>query len=149
MDWQVEARWQLGCTYDSVWPGLTRSSVHWLATTCAHFSRDQICMQGTHVGWLPFVHSCWSRRKAHSLIMGFCMSCVYFWSLNESQFPTQVQLATTWESVWPGLNDSNLLVFTDSVVRAETSVSFLKELEYKVWLVIRAVCSFHFVSKAV
>lgn len=81
--------------------------------------------------------------------MGFCMSCVYFRSLNESQFPTQVQLATTWESVWPGLNDSNLLVFTDSVVRAETSVSFLKELEYKVWLVIRAVCSFHFVSKAV
>ena len=34
-------------------------------------------------------------------------TCDYIWS--STQVSTQVQLTCTWESVWPGLNDSNLV----------------------------------------
>ena len=165
MDWQVEASWKLESTCNSVWPGLTRSCVHWrwLATTCAHFGRDQICSQGdasfllfvhsSKVGWLPFVHSCWSHRKARCLVMGFL--CDLWGNLRvclvtQRKSLLKFNLQHTWESVWPGLNDSNLLVFTDSEVRVETSVFFSKRNGIQnCALITRAVRTFHFVSKVV
>ena len=58
--------------------------------------------------------------------------------------PTQVftQVAATCESVWPGVNDSNLLVITDSVVRVETSVSFPKEMGDKLCLDNKGIVHF-------
>ena len=41
---QVDASWRLGSTFDFVWPGLA-CNLRWLAMTCAHFGRDQICTQ--------------------------------------------------------------------------------------------------------
>ena len=86
-------------------------------------ARDASCLlfgHVTQVGWLPFVHSCWSRRKAPSLVMGFCMSYLYVWSPNASRVSTQVQLAFIWESVWTGLNVSDLLDYLQTMTFART-----------------------------
>ena len=57
---------------------LARPCVHlrWVAMTCDHFGRDQICTQ-VNASFLPFGHP--------------------------TQVSSQVQLAATCESVWPGL----------------------------------------------
>ena len=54
---QVVASWKLGSTCDSVWPGLACTCVdlRWLAMTCDHFDRDQICTQ-VNASFLPFGH---------------------------------------------------------------------------------------------
>ena len=56
-DSQVVASWKLGSTCDSVWPGLACTCVdlRWLAMTCDHFGRDQICTQ-VNASFLPFGH---------------------------------------------------------------------------------------------
>ena len=68
---QVDASWKLGATCDTVWPGLACTCVdlRWLAMTCAHFGRDQICTQvkasfhclatqpkSTQVDWRPLTY---------------------------------------------------------------------------------------------
>ena len=56
-DSQVVASWKLGSTCDSVWPGLACTCVdlRWLAMTCDHFGRYQICTQ-VNASFLPFGH---------------------------------------------------------------------------------------------
>ena len=62
---QVDASGKLGATCDTFWPGLACTCVDlsWLAMTCAHFGRDQICTQ-VKASFSPFGHptqvnACW------------------------------------------------------------------------------------------
>ena len=108
-----------------------RPCVHlrWLAMTCAHFGRDQICTQ-VEASFSHFGHPTQPKLSdAHWRIisqwnagyvcckMGFFATRVYLWGNLPVRLATQRQslrkfnlrpLATTCRSVWPRLNTKNL-----------------------------------------
>ena len=106
---------------------LARDCVHlrWLAMTCAHFGRDQICTQvktsfspfghptQVNASWVTSINLLLASEIEDSLPYVFCdftctgeETCESVWPPNASLHTSStcdVPLATTCRSVWPGL----------------------------------------------